>query len=53
VDGVAIVRTADAGLALLEGRMDAAEDEEPHSLGADDLADMVRELGSLGSGATT
>jgi methionyl-tRNA formyltransferase len=47
-DGVAIVRTADAGLALLEGRMDAAEDEEPHSLGTGDLADMVRELRSLG-----
>jgi methionyl-tRNA formyltransferase len=51
VDGVAVVRTRDGGLALLKGRMDAAEDEEPHSLGTEDLADMVRELGSLGPGS--
>jgi methionyl-tRNA formyltransferase len=45
VAGVATVRTGDGGLALLEGRMDAAEGEEPYDLSADDLADMVRGLG--------
>ncbi len=40
----AIVRTGDGALALLEGRMDSAEDEEPYALDAEDLADMVREL---------
>jgi methionyl-tRNA formyltransferase len=38
---VAIVRTSDGALSLLSGRMDAAEGEEPHDLGAEDLADLV------------
>ena len=40
----AIVRTGDGALALLQGRMDSAEDEDPYELDAADLADMVREL---------
>jgi methionyl-tRNA formyltransferase len=41
---VAVVRTADGALALLEGRMDAAEGEEAHALDQGDLAALVAEL---------
>ena len=40
----AIIRTGDGAVALLAGRMDAAEGEEPHDLDADDLAALVREM---------
>ena len=43
-EGVAVVRTKDGALALLAGRMDAAEEEEPYELDAGDLAALVREM---------
>ena len=42
--GEAVVRTGDGALTLLEGRMDAAEDEEPYELDASDLAALISEL---------
>ena len=48
---VAVVRTSDGAVALLAGRMDAAEGEEPHDLGPDDLAALVHELHELKGGA--
>jgi methionyl-tRNA formyltransferase len=41
---VAVVRTGDGALALLEGRMDAAEGEEPHAIEASDFVALVEEL---------
>jgi methionyl-tRNA formyltransferase len=45
VKDVAVVRTGDGAVALLGGRMDAAEGEEPHTLDADDWRALVGELG--------
>jgi methionyl-tRNA formyltransferase len=42
--GLGVVRTKDGALALLAGRMDSAEEEEPHELDADDLAALVHEM---------
>ncbi|HEY2512320.1 MAG TPA: formyltransferase family protein, partial [Polyangiaceae bacterium] len=44
VDGRAVIRTGDGALALLRGRMDAAEDEEPYDLDAGELALLVQDL---------
>lgn len=48
VGGTAIVRTGDGALALLEGRMDAAEDTPPYELAVADLAALVAELAKRG-----
>ena len=42
--GGAVVRTGDGALTLLEGRMDAADGEEPYELDASDLAALISEL---------
>ena len=44
VDGGAVVRTQDGAIALLRGRMDAAEDEEPYDLDESELAALVQDL---------
>jgi methionyl-tRNA formyltransferase len=44
VGDAAVVRTGDGALRLLEGRMDAAEGEEPYDLDVADLADLVRAM---------
>jgi len=44
VNGSAVVRTGDGAVALGRGRVDAAEDEEPYELAADDLADLIESL---------
>jgi methionyl-tRNA formyltransferase len=49
VQGVAVVRTGDGALALLEGKMDAAEDAPPHELDTGDLAALVAELAKRGN----
>jgi methionyl-tRNA formyltransferase len=49
---VAVVRTRDGALALLAGRMDAADGEEPHDLDADDLAALVYEMAGGGERAS-
>ena len=41
---VAVVRTGDGALALLAGRMDAAEGEEPHELDAGDIKALIEEM---------
>ena len=41
---VAVVRTGDGALAILAGRMEAAEGEEPHDLDADDMKALIEEL---------
>jgi methionyl-tRNA formyltransferase len=44
VDGVALVRTGDGAVALVEGRMESADEDEPYTLDVGDLAALVHEL---------